>query len=381
VKNEFPRTNVITFNDLVPRVGFVYDLFGNTKTAIKLSYGRFAENPQYDIASSVIPGLGVTKTYAWDGTFPITSAYVARLTPQSQTGQVNPVAVDPNMKDPYTDEFLAAIDHELLPNFGLHVGFVRKIQHNATGTINRAIPTSAYGPVTAIDPGPDGVVNAGDQQITVFERLIPLATDNFLSTFAQGSNYSSFEFSATKRMSNRWQVITGFDWTKRNLAQSISYDPNTLVYGGRTHTSLWTYKMLGSYDLPKDIKVSGNLQLQKGDPYNRTINVDGTNLVGRTRPLAQANTLNVQVEPSGTYFLPMLPLQNLRVEKTFQIHENHRINGAVDIFNVINANTILGVDSLSTTTKDRNNNTVPRFGRATSILQPRIFRVGMRYTF
>jgi len=386
VKNEFPRTNVITFNDLVPRVGFVYDVFGNTKTAFKLNYGRFAENPQYDIASSTIPGLGVTKTYTWDGTFPITPAYVAQITAQgklqSQTGQVNPVAVDSKMKDPYTDEYLVGIDHELLPNFGVHVGFVRKIQHNATGTINRAIPTSAFAPVDAIDPGPDGVLNSpDDKQITVFERLIPSATDNFLSTFQQGSNYSSFEFSATKRMSNRWQMITGFDWTKRNLAQSITYDPNTLVYGGRTHTSLWTYKMLGSYDFPREIKVSGNLQLQKGDPYNRQINVTAANLVGRTRALNQGTIANLQVEPSGTYFLPMLPLQNLRVEKTFQIHENHRINGAIDIFNVINANTVLGVDSLSTTTTDRNGKTVPRFGRATSILQPRIFRVGMRYTF
>src|SRR5262245_62366513 len=139
--------------------------------------------------------------------------------------------------------------------------------------------------------------------------------------------------------------------------------------------------MLGSYDFPKDIKVSGNLQLQKGDPYNRTTNVTAANLIGRTRALNQGTISNLQVEPSGTYFLPMLPLQNLRIEKTFQIHENHRINGAIDIFNVINANTILSVDSLSTTTTDRNNQTVPRFGRATSILQPRIFRVGMRYTF
>ena len=301
---------------------------------------------------------------------------------QSQSGQANPVAVDPNMKDPYTDEYPRRDRPRTAPNFGVHAGFVRKIQHNATGTINRAIPTSAFAPVDAIDPGPDGVLNSPDDKpITVFERLIPSATDNFLSTFEQGSNFSSFEFSATKRMSNRWQLITGFDWTKRNLAQSISYDPNTLVYGGRTHTGLWTYKLLGSYDLPKDIKVSGNLQLQKGDPYNRTINVTAANLVGRTTRALNQGTLSCRSEPSGTYFLPMLPLQNLRVEKTFQIHENHRINGAVDIFNVINANTILSVDSLSTTTTDRNNKTVPRFGRATSILQPRIFKVGMRYTF
>src|SRR5437762_971243 len=188
-------------------------------------------------------------------------------------------------------------------------------------------------------------------------------------------------------MSNRWQMITGFDWTKRNLAQSISYDPNTLVYGGGTHTPLWTYKLLGTYELPKGFKVSGNLQLQKGDPYNRVINVAAANLVGRTnRALAQGTLSNLQMEPSGTYYLPTLPLQNLKVEKTFTLHENHKLNGAVDIFNVINANTVLSVNSLSSTVdiKDASGKvtaTVPSFERVTSILQPRIFRLGVRYTF
>ncbi len=389
VKSDFPRTSAVVFNNLVPRLGFVYDVFGDTKTALKLNYGRYAEN-SYGLSSSAVPGLGITKTYTWDGVFPITPAYVASLPAsrlQRQTGQTNPVAIDPNMKDPYVDEYLVGIDHEVLPNFGIHAGFVRKLEHNATGTINRAIPTSAYQPVAAIDQGKDGVLGTGDDRpITVFERTIPSATDTYLSTFIQGSNFTSFEFSATKRMSNRWQMITGFDWTKRNLSQSITYDPNTLVYGGRTHTPLWTYKVLGSYDFPKDFKVSGNLQLQKGDPYNRTINITAANLPGRTnRALAQGTISNLQMDPSGTYYLPTLPLQNLRVEKTFTIRENHKLNGAIDIFNVINANTILSVDSLSTTvdTKDLQGNpiTVPRFGRATSILQPRIMRIGVRYTF
>ena len=383
VKSSFPRTVVNTFNDIVPRLGVVFDVFGNTKTALKVNYGRFAEN-SYGLASSAVPGLGITKTYSWDGVLPITPAYVAALPAsrlQSQTGQTNPVAIDPNMRNPYVDEYSVGIDHELFPNFSVHTGFVRKIEHRATGTINRAIPTSAYGPVAALDPGQDGVIGTSDDRpITVFERLIPSATDTFLSSFPLGSNFSAFEISATKRMSNKWQIMTGFDWTKRNLAQPISYDPNTLVYGGRTHTPLWTYKLLGAYELPFGFKFSGNLQLQKGDPYNRTINVTAANLVGRTRALNQGTISGLQMDPSGTYYLPMLPLQNMRLEKTFALFEKHRLTGAIDIFNVMNANTILSVDSLSTTVAVANK-TVPRFGRATSILQPRIFRLGVRYTF
>jgi hypothetical protein len=300
------------------------------------------------------------------------------------------VAVDPNMKNPYTDEYSIGIDHELVANLGLHAGFVRKIEKNATGTINRALPASVFAPVPAIDPGPDGTPNtADDRPITVYERTIGSLTDTYLSTFQEGNNFSAFEFSATKRMTSNWQMLTGFDWTKRNLSQGITYDPNFLVWGGSvgstnypvaTHTSLWTYKVLGTYLLPKGIKFSGNLQLQKGDPYGRTINVTAANLVGRTRALNQG-TLTLQMEPSGTHYLPVLPLQNLRVEKTFTILEKTRLTGAIDVFNVMNANTVLGVDSLAGPAVIINGKPVQKYGRPTSILQPRIMRIGLRYTF
>ncbi|MBI4473242.1 MAG: hypothetical protein HY646_11285, partial [Acidobacteria bacterium] len=49
--------------------------------------------------------------------------------------------------------------------------------------------------------------------------------------------------------------------------------------------------------------------------------------------------------------------------------------------NVFNSNTVVGIDDLTGTTRDRNNNTVARFGRATQNMNPRIFRLGVRYSF
>ncbi|MBI4475158.1 MAG: TonB-dependent receptor, partial [Acidobacteria bacterium] len=307
-KSEYPRTVVKIFNDWVSRFGLVLDVFGNTRTALKLNYGRFAENPGYSISSAVIPGSAITRTYRWDGSFPITPEVVSRSTLTNVSGQTNPVAVDPNMKNPYVDEYLVGIDHEVFADFGVHASFVRKIQHGAWGTINRADPLLGYAPVQALDPGKDGVYRtADDRQITVFEKLTPVVSDLYLSTFDQGSNYSSVEFSVTKRMSSGWQMLAGFDWTKRNLAQSITTNPNTLVYGGRTHTPLWTTKFLASYELPKGITVHGNLQVQKGEPYGRTTNVTTAALVGRTTPLRQGTITGLQMEPTGTYYRPPLP--------------------------------------------------------------------------
>jgi hypothetical protein len=87
------------------------------------------------------------------------------------------------------------------------------------------------------------------------------------------------------------------------------------------------------------------------------------------------------VEPDGTYYRPTAHLVNLRAEKSFRITENQKITGIFDLFNIQNANTVVGIDDLTGTVRDAKGNTVPRFGRYTQIINPRIFRLGVRYMF
>src|SRR4030095_3238834 len=53
VQTVTPARDVVTFNTLVPRVALIYDLFGNSKTALKASWGRFATNPPAAVVSFV----------------------------------------------------------------------------------------------------------------------------------------------------------------------------------------------------------------------------------------------------------------------------------------------------------------------------------------
>ncbi|MBI4473178.1 MAG: hypothetical protein HY646_10945, partial [Acidobacteria bacterium] len=364
------------FNNLVPRIAFVWDIFGNTKTALKASYGRFGENIGVSIASAGNANqTAITRRYRWDGrpVSQITPEYVATLTPLSQTGQAIPVAVDPNLTNQYTDEYSFGLDHQLVTDLGLHVNFVRKLRYNWWDTFNRAQPTSGYAPVNRVDLGPDGVSGtADDRTVVTFDRLIPAGSDLFLTNWPAGDNFSTVEFGITKRLSNRWQMITGFDWTKRNLKGNLSYDPNTLVWGSDTnaHQELWTYKLIGTYMLPRGVALSGTYNAQKGEPYGRRQNF-----------ALRQGTSALFMEPNGAYYYPSLHLINLRAEKTFSVTERHRITAMFDLFNIHNANTVTGVDTLTGTTRDRNGRTVARFGRATQIINPRIFRLGVRYMF
>ena len=231
--------------------------------------------------------------------------------------------------------------------------------------------------------------------VTIYERTrSPRPAEKLVTNLDRGGHFSTIEFGARKRMSSGWMMITGVDWTKRNDAFDIGPDPNTLVHGGNRHINLWSFKLLGQYHLPKGISISGTYNAQKGgehgrrvrftpdllrreadDPRCRTV-TDG--VCTRARGLAQGSQI-ITMESLGTYHLPSRHLTNIRFEKTFAIGDRKSVQTMFDLFNVFNANTVLGVETFSNLVQDRNGNTVPRFARATQILNPRIFRLGLRY--
>ena len=170
-----------------------------------------------------------------------------------------------------------------------------------------------------------------------------------------------------------------------------SNDPNIPLYSrapttapanqfGGSHTSNWTYKLNGSYEFPYQILLHGTFTIGKGEPYGRTQNFGTAQLVGRTTALAQGTVSGVYVEPEGAYYHPTGKLTNIRIEKRFQITEHQTISALFDLFNAFNANTITGVNT-TTGTVNVDGQTVPQFGRVTQIVNPRIFRLGVRYLF
>src|SRR5262245_5158637 len=270
VKTSYPKRDITAFHNFVPRFSIAWDVFGNTKTALKASWGRFSENVGTGFVSNLNPVAVRSFRYIWNGTLPITPAYVASLPPsalQNVSGQNTPPAVDPNLKNALSQQYTAGIEHELFPNFGVAANFVRSFGYNKWGTIDRAYPTSQSVPLVGIDPGKDGIVDlATDQRVTIYERPGGTArpSDNLLTNFPGGDHYVAYDIRATKRMSDKWQMIGSWEWDKVNLAPPNVTDPNVLVWGGtgnensntNAHYTTNVFKILGSYDLPKGIGFS-----------------------------------------------------------------------------------------------------------------------------
>jgi hypothetical protein len=389
VRTITPARDVVTFNTLVPRVALIYDLFGNSKTALKASWGRFSTNPAANLAALVNPIDLITKKYAWDHGYltadpavaatRITPAYVATLQPIFGGAQLTPTAVDPNLTDSYTDEYTFGAEQEIAGDLRAHVAVVRKRQRNTFGRYDRLRTQSSYTPVLVLDPGPDGRVPGApfdNRTITVWETAVPPdMTDYYLTNKAIGDTYDTVEIGVTKRMSGHWQLTSGFNWTKRNLSSLFSEDPNDVFWNStNTQTTGWTLKASGSYLFKWGVLAGFFYNAMKGEPYGRFFTVTEQYLAladpNRTTPLVQGN-MRIVAEKPGTYYLPTINLLSIRVQKAFVIKDTQRLHLMFNVYNFFDAKTVTAV----------NQTTGTLFNYPTNSLGEGVVRLSMRYTF
>jgi len=326
------------------------------------------------------------------------------LTPVTNPAIASLPAIDPNLKDAYTDEYTAGIEQQIVNNLGFSALFVRKVGHRAIGTLDSTYSTSSYTPVTGIDLGPDGVLGTtDDRQVTIFDRTVPTVqgATKTLTNFDTGNNYSTLELTMTKRMSNNWQFLTGFDWTKYNESSipnvsnaslpsgvtASALDPNQFGQFQNNHWNQWTYKLEGSYHLPKGFNFSGTLNSSKGATYSRTMQFSSAlkNIVRNAAGVAGANlaqgALTVNVEPNK-YYLPSTTLTNFRIDKEVKLSERQKLQGVIDFSNPFNINTVTGVSATTGTLKNPNTGQqIANFGSVTTAISARTVKLGLRYTF
>ena len=211
----------------------VYDVFGTGRTAIKAAYGRYMynagtmTNANSMMAGFVNPMARTTKRYRWDGTLPFVPDPSQLI---STTGGPNR-SLDPNLELPYTDEFVRRARSADRRDTTIRFNYVRKLERNRMKLQNTAIPFSAYNiPVTFTDRGRDFASAADDRLITLYSldrsylgRRADLLTNDPLNR----SDFVTYNVEAVKRLSNRSQLLTGFDishYDTWSFASAISQD-------------------------------------------------------------------------------------------------------------------------------------------------------------
>jgi hypothetical protein len=379
-ERSFPRTDVFDFSfNVMPRAGISYDLFGTGRTALKAYYGRFYNQFGSEILEASNRNALATLNVAWNdananrrldpGELGSIPAFTAGLFP----------TVDASASRPFNDEFNLGVEHQLAPNLALSVSYHRRHHRDGLGIVDRARPADAYTPETRTFTDADG----STKSITLYRLLPQFGTlrDRIITNVdVLRSTYNGVQFDLQKRMSNRWQMLAGlsfqrhkgFDHSGTFTNTGANTDFNNPNYrlnrdNGSVFIELpWVFTLSGTYILPLwDISLSGKYTGRAGDPLVRDAVFTFTN------PTVSQPSETVRVQQRGLDRTETVNrFVDLRFGKRFQVNRTN-LEATLDLFNVLNANHVLGqVTTLGAT-----------WGRPNSILTPRIVRFGITARF
>jgi hypothetical protein len=381
---DFPGADSgVTFLDISPRLGATWDLRGNGRTVLKASAAQYY-GTGISTSGTLNPVGTTTLRFPWDdqnddgfvqrGELDLTRLLAAstNYNPANPNAFVTPNTVDPNLKNDRTDELLGTFEHQLARDFSLAVTYMwRNYPRYGNWTPRIGVSSSDYVPVTATFACGNASCDQPSYTVTYWQLPSRPPAEGQLRNQDTRRSYQSVDISARKRFSNRWLMTAGVTLQDTR----IHYGPADLAYQDPTNVEQqdgakagtlnadWTAKVSGMYAFPWDINVSGFLNMRQGYPFNRTVLSPS-----RTGALG---TVSVMIDSFGETRLENFYQLDARVERRFRVR-NATVSLALDVFNVLNANTVL----------DRVERQNSIFANdAQEILAPRVGRVGVRFSF
>lgn len=176
-----------------------------------------------------------------------------------------------------------------------------------------------------------------------------------------------------KRMSNRWSLMLAAHhlWANDTAAGKVE-NPNEALYTEYSFTN-WAFKIVSTIEAPWGVMATPLLRHQSGDPLRRLM------------PTAlRSGTFDYTAEGFGKYRVDNPTIFDVRLEKRFRMGNGHRFGVFLDGFNLTNSNAAEAADSITgrrTAIVKGVSVGYPQFMRPTAILNPRIYRFGVKYTF
>jgi hypothetical protein len=267
----FPEIkDVPDWNDFAPRLGLVYDLFGNGKTAIKYSLNRYNLSRTTGIAANYNPLLSQTMSLPWvdknrddiaqgslrcDFTSPDCEINFATLPANYGIAALNEYGKYPRT---WNLESGLEVSHELLGGLSVTGSWWKGDFHNITNTVNTAYSAADYTPYTWYNP-------QTGQPFTVYARNVTRPTHN-LDTFdpERRDVYESYNFESRWRIPHGGQISGGLSIERERIKSCTSPDDPNYISGtaGNGLALCDDFKL----DIPwrPQVKISGTKEIGYG---------------------------------------------------------------------------------------------------------------------
>ena len=402
--------NVPDWKDVDPRIGVSYDLFGDGRTALKASVGRYVVGESYTIARAVNPMQStvnqVTRTWSSpSGTFnPFNDCDLANPAANSRyPGQVacgpisNPLFgqvgtrttnYDPEIVSgwhvrPNNWELQASIQRELVPRVSVYAGYTRRWFGNLTATRNLNVSNADYSaycvpiPIDSRLPG-----GGGGEQCGLFDINRIIAPNNLIFNSSKVGGiedvYDGFDVDVNARLARNMLVSGGVSLGRERIDScNLIADLSLAFNGPRTEEYCdvrppFQPQVKGQFasPLPWGVSVSATFQSLSGPqlsanyPLNNAIAFPS---LGRNFT-AVPPTINLL--PTGALYGDRIYQTDLRLSRTFRTGRT-TVRPTVSIYNLFNANPV----------QTYNSTFGPAWLAPTVILQARFVDIGVQVDF
>ena len=404
--------DVPNWKNTSPRLGASYDLFGNGRTAVKFTFGRYMEAPNLTTITRVMdPAAAIVNS----ATRPWIDANRDFVPQPDELGPVSNVnfgtsvitqtyADDVPRTRGYNWEGSASVQHELLRNVSVNLAYFRRWYGNLTATQNTRVSNADFSPYCITVPGDSRLPDGGGGSLC---GLFDVSRAKFGQSFSliqlaeqfgtQEDVFDGIDFTAIARLPKGIVTQAGFsvgrERTNNCYAMGdlslVSFNTGTNFTAGTPRLSDYcdvrppfvpNVKALVVYPLPWwGLQTSATYQGLPGPQIlaNATIrNADIAPSLGRNLsscPVTGAcnTTVNVSLIPPGTMYGERLNQVDFRIAKTVTFAQGRRIQGIVDVYNLFNGSAVI----------TQNNTYGSAWLRPTQILQARLVKFGFQLEF
>ncbi|MBM3772153.1 MAG: TonB-dependent receptor [Acidimicrobiia bacterium] len=342
------------WKDWSVRGGGSFDLFGNQKTALKTSFGKFLAANALGLTTSLNPLGAQSDTRTWRDLDGNGTAVNADGSPQwAEIGPSNNNAfglpagslrIHPDLPRSNNWEETVSLQHELFKNVSITGGYYRRQFYKQQVTINRAVdPAVDFTPFTFIGPSHPNLPNGGGETITVYNlNDNKRGSVDSIRTWSDANTrvYNGFEVSVNGRFGRGFAFggITTERTAVDNCTDLTNSNPNFIRFCKQTPPFRTLYKASGSYRLPWDLQVGGTFQARPGIPIGSALTLNAA-VAGRPLTGGVASIAVELVDPTKLFY-SYVYTNDVQFSRTFRFQGNRRIRTFVEAFNFLNNSTI-----------------------------------------
>ena len=418
----FPAQKNLAWHDLTYRTGLAYDLRGDGKTAIKVTFNKYLLGQTLNTLGSnpnPVNTLVNSATRSWtdNGNFvpdcdllnPIANGECGPTSPGT-FGSTRPAEqYDPDLLRGFGHrmtnwEFSAGIQHELRRGIAVDVAYFRRIWGNFQVTDNLALGPEDFTPFSLTVPADPRLPGNGGYSVTGLYNVKPekFGLQQNFNTLSdkygkQIEHWDGVDVNVTTRLPNGLMFQGGLSSgrTLEDNCEIVAKLPEMLDIASRAATDpfgaapamtrpgqychrqtpmLTQFKLYGVYTIPKvDLELAGTLRSTPGNEINAAFVATNPYLAASStlgRALSgSAPNMTIGLLQPNTEFLERRNELDLRFGKVLRAGKSRSVV-SLDIYNALNTDALINV-----------NQSFAVWMRPTEILNARLAKVSIRFDF